>query len=206
VTLLAFVDTETSGINELHDHPWEIAAITVDTVRKTRREHIWHPKLPLDIHDELLEPGNEANKVNGYSERHEHITWASPRQVGGDINATLRGAVIIANRVEFDKNMMRRATKASWMARPAGAQLRHYQDPWNYHSIDLPSAALVVRKNLPGWVDGGGIDDMVSWKSDSLFAEIGVPFPDTGIRHTALGDARWCEEIFASIFGNPLGA
>jgi hypothetical protein len=93
------------------------------------------------------------------------------------------GAHLIGNCVSFDSERMERL-------------LRSYGrcPDWHYHVID-------IEPLLVGYAKAKGQDFPLPYSSSEISKWIGVEEPGEGERHTALGDARWVQRQWDSVFG-----
>lgn len=107
------------------------------------------------------------------------------------------GCHIVGAVPNFDTEVMAAAVRA------AGLTGGHH-----YHLIDVENLIVgYLRGNLHFTLDITREDEdrlkritTPPWKSDDLFAEVGVTTPDED-RHTALGDARTCERVWDALYG-----
>ena len=66
-----------------------------------------------------------------------------------------------------------------------------FEPAWHYHPIDISSMAK-------GWLAAAGRLPSPPWKSDQLSLALGVD-PADYPRHTAMGDARWCQAQYDAV-------
>lgn len=185
MTGLAFVDTETTGLDPDVHEIWEVGLI-VDG-----EERLW--QLPVDLgradaraldigrfHDRrwpTSDPsGDELTEPAVFAELFARLTWGRH----------LVGAV-----VSFDEERLRKLLRANG-ACPG----------WHYHLIDVEALAVgfvVGSDGLPILPDGKpGIP--LPWNSRALSQWVGVD-PDQFDQHTALGDARWAKAVYEACTG-----
>jgi len=198
---LAFIDTETTGLDPDRHNIWEVALITPDG-----SEHVW--QFPVDE----MSADPFALNIGRYWDRRWDTDWQEIRPLDAiyeahnaksrrknfpdqgraiqpseawchhfrDLTAGchLAGAV-----VSFDEERLRR------LLHRHGVLHR-----WHYHLIDVEALAV-------GWLAGHG-DHLapLPWKSDDLSQMLGVTVSD-GDRHTALGDARWARDLYDAVMG-----
>lgn len=195
---VAFVDTETLGL-DADVHPiWEVAIIRPDgqeisfQVRVTPRElSLAHPK---------------ALEIGRFEERYDRHAALDPSMAAFMVSAQLDGMHLAGAVVSFDEERLRRLCWA------------HSQPvTWHYHLIDVE--ALVVgylarcarqrpighsgsRDDSEGAEEAMELLDLITppWRSDDLTAALGI-HPDTFDKHTALGDARWAKAIYEAVMG-----
>jgi oligoribonuclease (3'-5' exoribonuclease) len=195
VTLLAFVDTETTGLDPDAHQIWEVGLILADsdTPGRVLGEYLW--QLPVDFERAdpvALEIGRFAerrwvpSRVEGSDVERPHPdilgNWPreQPRRIRNDqINAwahqfalLTRQAHLVGAVVSFDEERLRR------LLRSLGAQ-----PSWHYHLVDVESLAA------------GRLHEPPPWKSDDLSARLEVEV-STEDRHTALGDAHWARRLY----------
>lgn len=192
---LAFVDTETTGVDPDYHEIWEVALI-VDG-----EEHVW--QLPVDLKradPKALEIGrfyeryDAANLTPVWRFTDEFLSYFAPVQEwfsGGLVRETKRhmvGAV-----PSFDDERLRRVL--DWTRRSA------FGKGWHYHLIDVEALAV-------GYLHGQALGPTFTaealtlpWESDDLSRACGVEPPGEEERHTALGDARWAKRLYEAICG-----
>lgn len=197
-TTLAFLDTETTGLDPDRHEVWEVGLILRDDTGD--REYVW--QLPVD----LGRADAMALKIGQWYERRwpwpvyspasdergqeddDHRTEGS---VQGDqpfvvppgrmadwaalFAEVTDGAHLVGAVISFDEERLRRLLR------------KHGACPtWHYHLIDVEALAAGKANLAP------------PWKSDDLSAAIGVD-PEQFDRHTALGDARWARAIYDAV-------
>lgn len=178
---VAFIDTETLGLDPDHHPIWEVGLILPDggefcwQIEVTGRElGLAHPK---------------ALEIGRFDERYDKTAEAEPSAVvAGKLSLLIpQGCHLAGAVVSFDEERLRRLF---W---------RHgLVPPWHYHLIDVEALAA-------GWL-AAAVEDVAPtvcrppWKSDELSRAVGVD-PDRFDRHTALGDARWAKAIYDVVYG-----
>ena len=211
---LAFIDTETTGLDAKHNPIWEVAVI-VDGV-----EHHWQQRLPLWAQpgrscygDPVWRPhgaeyglpicdGIHASRgasvspwsiANGL-DRYNHATAISPRESIERFAELTSGRAIVGSNPSFDISRLARLYEYHFDGTP----------PWDYHLIDIRSA--VVPRAIDYWVrldeaTGGDAGDRPSplWSTARLSEMIGVDPPEHGFILSALGDARWVKEMWETV-------
>lgn len=215
---VAFVDTETLGLDPDRNPIWEIAVI-VDGV-----EHCWTQVIPLAplvgvpdypvwtpegankgfgiriIEDGAREPvpmfGHYISRWvlenTGIQERYDHQTALWPSESIEKFATLVDGRHIVGAVPSFDEERLRR------QYRDRGHALET-QFPWHYHLIDVE--ALMVGYLLGRAENEGYIELDLPWRSDSLSLLVGIDPPRGSDRHSALGDARWAKAIYEKIMG-----
>jgi DNA polymerase III epsilon subunit-like protein len=207
MTKLAFVDTETTGLDpDLHEI-WE-AAVIVREEDGQEHEHKWF--LPVD----LGRADPFALKIGGFHERYGRWPARTITEDGGvrgipakefqvshlprfcaQFAKWTRGAHLVGAVISFDEERLRRLLKAN-RACPE----------WHYHLIDVEGLAVGYLNGKAAW-DGGQwkswhkSDELrPPWDSKELSRALGVD-PDQFEEHTALGDARWAKAMYDAVMG-----
>lgn len=181
-TKLAFLDTETTGLDYDHDDIWEIALI-IRASDGAEVEHHYH--LAHDASRAALLP---ASFFTDYGRRFGTRPVLSKASAATLIRDLTWGAIIVGCNPQFDLRMMHRllvgqGVEPGWHYRPlcvetlaAGYLLRDAELQADWPATD--------RWRLP-----------LPWKSDTLSAVCEVP-TQVEQRHTALYDARWARDWF----------
>ncbi|MCA1569339.1 MAG: hypothetical protein LC798_03245 [Chloroflexi bacterium] len=216
---VAFLDTETTGLDPERHTIWEVALITPDG-----RERVWQfpvneveaDPFALDIGrwwDRRWSTDNEVSRIDAIYEAHNEKSrrkyfpdegkailplddWCRHfRNLVG--TSHLCGAV-----PSFDEERLRKLLLSQ------GVRPR-----WHYHLIDvepLAAGCLIgtftaiqeVGKNPEA--DGPTVEEaklaVPPWRSEDLSRAVGVE-PEDFDRHTALGDARWAKAIYEAVMG-----
>lgn len=185
---VAFVDTETTGLDPARHPVWEVAVITPDDV-----EHLWQVKWSRAVLDNA-EP--IALEINGFEQRYDKGTCdiLSPRESAERFAGLVDGLHLAGAIVSFDEERLRRLHDLH-LGRPEGKY------PWSYHVIDVEALAIgFLRGYDVGQLVGSGPNAVVPpWKSDELTEALGVEMPADDVRHTALADARWAKAIYERV-------
>lgn len=183
---LVFVDTETTGLDPTRHELWEIAVIEEDGT-----EYEW--RMPPNL--AKADPG--ALRVNHYYDRIEAVrqelrksravTLAdaeykffdgrTARVIAGEVAVLLANKQIVGSVPDFDAAFLAPFLRANGQA-PA----------WHYHLVDVETLAA-------GWL---GLAP--PWDSDEITKRLGIESPE-GLKHTALGDARWAKAIYDRVLG-----
>lgn len=193
---LAFIDTETTGLDPDRHQIWEVALITPDG-----SEHVW--QFPIDemtsdpfalnigrYWDRCWSDDNDVKTLDAIYEAHNPKSRRQRFPTQGraivpgpawcrhfrhlTAGLHLAGAV-----VSFDEERLRRLLHRN------GVLHR-----WHYHLVDVEALAA------------GKLGIEPPWRSDDLSAALGVTVSDED-RHTALGDARWARAIYVAVMGGP---
>lgn len=181
-TNVAFVDTETLGLDADHHPVWEVGLITPNG-----KEHHWFvtvtPRQVDLAHPKALEIGRFAERYDAERAVHRGLFCRQFVDLLPD-GCHLAGAV-----VSFDEERIRRTC---W---------RHQVRPnWHYHLIDVETLAIGYLAGLDH--AGHGVETLTPpWNSDQLTAALGITVDDMD-KHTALGDARWARAIFLKVMGS----
>lgn len=192
---LAFVDTETTGLDPDRHQIWEVALIVDD------QEFRWF--LPVDLG--RAEP--VALTIGGYHERHpqrfgsdEAISdtdFAYPSQFAPDFAALTRGCHLVGAVISFDEERLRKLLRSNGAC-----------PEWHYHLIDVEALAVGYlagvsdalvrygRASAPDGVQAAPVG--LPWKSEDVSRLLGVD-PEQFNKHTALGDARWAKAIYEAV-------
>lgn len=193
---VAFLDTETLGLDPDHNPVWEVGLILPDGaeclwhVQVTAREKALAHPIALEIGRFEERYGRDAHPITR-AELAYHLCDRIPK------GTHLAGAVI-----SFDEERLRRLMWAEGLS-----------PRWHYHLIDVEalaagwligtfSAIQEVGKNPDA--DGPTQDEAMRalppWDSNALSLALGVD-PEDFDRHTALGDARWAKAIYERVMG-----
>lgn len=187
---LAFIDTETTGLNRDIHNVWEIGLILRDTDYPGSRGVEYNIQLSQDVIN-LPFADQTALKINGFYERYKCFNTqfcvaeeqGTPHQVSAyDVALLLArkldGAHFIAAVPDFDAWFIGKFLKAMGFA-PA----------WHYH--------LVCIENLMA----GHLQQEPPWKSDELSSRFKINRSDYE-KHTALGDAIWAKDVYDAVMKN----
>lgn len=175
---LAFVDTETTGLDADRHEIWEVGLLRPDLVG-ANRERRWF--LPVD----LGRADPVALKIGRFYERHPQVQipfdgskLTYQRQFSHDFSRLTAGCHLVGAVISFDEERLRKLLRANGAC-----------PDWHYHLVDVE--ALAAGKL--GW--------RPPWKSDELGLAVGVRPPSDEERHTALGDAKWARDIYDAVMG-----
>lgn len=191
-TLLAFIDTETTGLDPFLHDVWEIAVIL--RVDGQDEEHVFH------VEPDLTNADSEALVMNRYYQRTSAPDWKwdDRETVTRCLNDLLDGAVLIGSNPAFDAEMLTHLL-GRYFAQPR---------PWHYRTLDVVTlaagslygrAAERARRGVGAWFPRIAAAMGWPWRSYTVsrLVEVEPPAPDVG--HTALPDARWARDLWDRI-------
>lgn len=176
---IAFVDTETLGLNPERHPIWEIAIILPDT----GDEHVWQVR---PTSDQIVTADPIAVRISGFDTRYDDAAALRRGESADRVAKMLYGRHIVGAVPSFDEERLRREHVAAfgWPDR----------FPWHYHVIDVEAMAVGFahgrweNPNLP-----------LPWDSQRLGEMLDVEPTPEAERHTALGDARWARRMFEAM-------
>ena len=222
---VAFIDTETCGLDPVRNPVWEVAVIVDDV------EHVWQQKLPLTTKAGVLDPSQWwqpaaqpstasdlglpchdtrpplatrytwvstwVTENTGITERYVHDDALHPGDSIYRFADLVRGRHLVGAVPSFDAERL-------------GVLARRHIDPidlpWHYHLIDVETlavgflcglGALLTDYRRPSWWKLRELP----WHSDELSRGVGVQPPAPDERHTALADARWAKRLYEAVLG-----
>lgn len=187
---VAFVDTETLGLDADHQPIWEVGLILPNgsecswVIERTQRElALAHPIALEMMGDRYNEAVAEGSAVS------ERLFVQEFCGIVGSLH--LGGAV-----VSFDEERLRRM---AWDHDVAYG--------WHYHLVDVEALAvgfLAGRRAQVTAHDGPRVewgDLKPPWSSDELSRTVGVDPDDFAPKHSALADARWAKAVYEAVMG-----
>lgn len=190
---LAFLDTETTGLDPFVHDPWEIAVIFREGDLDT--EHVFR------IEPDLTNADPKALEINRYHERTSAPSWQwqERRSTAARLYGLLNGVVLIGSNPGFDAEMLTHLFG------------RYYAEPkpWHYRTVDIATLAAGYRYGQAGsGVFGGDFAfptdyPQLPYKSYELSKAVGVEPPAKDVAHTALGDARWAKAVYDAVTSQP---
>ena len=190
---VAFVDTETTGLDPELNPIWEIAVILPDG--PDEGEHCWQVRVPpLAIVPDGEPPADRSVAYisqwvldnTGFGSRYNATEALEPARAAWQATQLLKGRHIVGAVPSFDEERLRRMVDEH-LGRPD-------RYPWHYHLIDVEAMAV-------GFLGASGVAVSLPWKSDDLSLALGVEPPSGDDRHTALADARWARVLYEAVVG-----
>jgi DNA polymerase III epsilon subunit-like protein len=189
---LAFIDTETTGLDRDRCQPWEIAIITRDD--DGDHEYCWllRPDMSHAAPDGLRcgRYYQRAKMVlggpDGYAYHSVYPTaevWddrpSTAPFVAAEIAQLLDDRAMVGAVPDFDAEILRR-----WLASHGQCLTAHY------HLCDVETLAA------------GALGVPPPWRLDDMLSRYGLAYAKAD-RHTALGDARMVRDLYDAVLGVP---
>lgn len=202
-TPIAFVDCETTHLDAGIGEAWEVAVILrEDNDPATDTEYVWEFAIDPEAADlEALRIGrwHERRQLPAGSDQAAFTGCVPAEPMSRDdavkaITNVLRGTVLVGSNPGFDDRFLRK------LLGPGSAQ-------WHYRPLDVATLAAGWRLGMASVIRrfGGtpGPDDVprLPYSSREMSRFMGVEPPGDGVAHTALGDARWCRDLFDAVNG-----
>jgi len=213
---LAFVDSETTGLDPARHEVWELAIVTVAPWETDGEVGEWTWHLPVD----LARADPTGLRIGRYYERRRRLpslgssalvrypasgenNWEriSVDEVASTVAGLLDGAHMVGAVPSFDASFL-----GPWLR-------EHGQAPtWHYQLIDVETLAAgylagsfdACQSVGDSEADGPSVQErraaMPPWDSEELSLAVDVD-PDDFDRHTALGDALWARAIYMAVLG-----
>lgn len=179
---VAFVDTETLGLDADHQPIWEVGLILPSgqehswVIERTQRElALAHPIALEMMGDRYTEAVAADTTVTEVEFLHDFCAFTDRLHLAGAI-------------VSFDEERLRR------MAWRSGVEIG-----WHYHLVDVEALAIgfLARKEMEAYA----YDLTPPWKSEDLSRWVGVDPDDFAPKHSALADARWAKAVYEAVMG-----
>lgn len=191
---LAFVDTETVGLDAFIHDAWEYAVI-LRKPGQADEEHVFR------IEPDLSNADPKALEVNRYHERTSAADWKwdARQDAARDLYRLLDSAVLVGSNPAFDAEMI------------AHLFGRYYWQPkpWHYRTIDVATLAvgalygrareMTRRECDASWYSKVAKAVGWPWKSYEASRHVQVEPPAKSAAHTALGDARWARDVWDAV-------
>lgn len=195
---VAFVDTETTGLDPVEHFIWEAAVVVYDTgTRCITAEQRWQLPIPA-----AHEPDEVALRIGRWHERRLPAAELSePALFASELVALTAGLPLVGANPSFDEERLRRVC---W---------RHGIEPaWHYRPICVEALAVGFLHGQQAGAaryalaSGGippvlGVEEaarIVPWRSQEVAAALGIDRPAEEA-HTALGDCRWALAIWRAV-------
>lgn len=195
MTQLAFIDTETTGLDPHRHRIWEAAVILADHEPKQlqitdRRQ--WFVRMPAQV---MQYADATALRMTRFHARTNGVEWTEPEPFTRDLAFHTAGRHLVGAVPSFDERRLDDLLRA------------HGQAPaWHYHLIDveaLAAGALAGIRMMDLDPDGGSTGPRPTgappWRSDDLAAAFGVETP-ADVRHTAMGDTLMALRVYAAVY------
>lgn len=192
--IVAFVDTETTGLHpDLHEI-YEVGLILPDGTG-----HRWW--LPVD----LAKADPFALEIGKFHERHPH-GYSYRTEPEAECRSFIDHGLMepAAFALQFSFLTFRRHIAGAVVSfdaeRLARLLRRHGRSPdWHYHIIDVEALAVgyIAGRDGRAGVDAHFVTEP-PWSSDDLNEALGIKVSETD-RHTALGDCRWAQAIYQKV-------
>lgn len=191
MTALAFVDTETTGLDPRHHEVWEVALILRDP-EGVEVERVW--QLPVDLgraDPVALSIGRFYERAAQANPGVDEMEMASPWIFAREFAQLTHGAHIVGAVPSFDDGFLKRLLR-SFKQCPG----------WHYHLVDVEALAAGYLAALALEIDCDPEPRLAiatpPWNSSELSRHVGVD-PDLYPKHTALGDAQWAKAIYDAV-------
>lgn len=190
---IAFVDTETLGLDPDKHAIWEVGLIRYNPETGDTDEYLWQ----INLTPEQLADGDPIGMgIGRFSERYYRATAFPPDIFAMAFADLTAGAHLAGAVVSFDEERLRRLLLSKGVS-----------PGWHYHIIDIEAMAVGYLNGCTAGAnarDGGyrqtpEVARVLPWKSDALTEALGVPPVPEYERHTALGDARWALRLYQAM-------
>lgn len=182
MAVLAFVDTETTGLDPDRHEVWELALI-LRRPDRTETEYVW--QLPVD----LGRAEAKALEIGRFYGRQNLGGPDDPWDVARRFAELTAGAHLVGAVPSFDDAFLKRFLRA------------HGACPgWHYHLVDVEALAIGwlagrYHEHVAEGVEAPLLPPSPPWNSGDLTDCLGLVI-DESTKHTALGDARWAKAIY----------
>lgn len=192
MTLLAFVDTETTGLDPDRHEIWEVGLVLADDVGYLDYFDELEWQLPVD----LGRADPMALKVGRFRDRYYNpILVEDVQEFAHGFAEITDGAHLVGCVPSFDEERLRKLLRANGEC-----------PTWHHHLIDVEAMAygyIHAKYEDERWPapDDDKSCLALPYKSDQLSRICGVEPPGEDERHTALGDARWAYRLYKTLVG-----
>jgi hypothetical protein len=184
---VAFIDTETTGLDPDRHDIWEVAVILPDD----GTEVVWQQAVDVTLVDQWVLDNT------GFGERYDRSTAVMPSESIARFARLVEGRHLVGACPWFDSERLHRLWRL-------GKRTDARQHPWHYHLIDIETLVVGYMQGMysdqPDLHEPSKAD--LPWDSETLSLFVGVDPADFD-RHTALGDARWAKAIWEEVMGAP---
>jgi hypothetical protein len=171
---VAFLDTETTGLDPVLHRVWEVGLIVGG------EEYHWFVD---QTDDSPIDP--IAADISGFHERYDSEAATPAWAVASQIHALIDGHTIVGANPMFD---LVRITP--WW------QELGWEVPWHYRPICIESVLYGSYRGWEGIGQWNGEPIDVPWRASELYERVtGMVAPEEGL-HTALGDARYVKALW----------
>jgi hypothetical protein len=201
---ICFIDTETTGLDRVRDEIWEFAGIRVDPDGAETPLHLFvdHDEdrcksLPEPFLADHKKRWPASDRVASHLAAAALISQLLTNEGGPQVH-------IAGNTIDFDAWMI-----GKLLIRGMPGFASRFEPMWSYHLIDVPSMVrgyLLHRAQAMEhgtWqLDRDHAARMRSAVTPPYSSEVlssligGVEPPGQFERHTAMGDARWCQALY----------
>lgn len=202
---IAFIDTETTGLDPDQHEIWEIAVIMRHPGGGDWESHYQLRKAELHL---IHSADPKALEIGRYYERLIVSDDCGYAQIDGtgkpcamsyktlvhDLTRLLDGAVLVGSNPAFDAAFLRNFLDAA---------------PWHYRTVDIATLAVghlygqaytLTKQNCDAeYYDRADRLLADGWRSYELSRLMGIEPPSKADAHTALGDARWARDVYDAI-------
>lgn len=206
MTRLAFVDTETTGLDPDRHEIWEVGLIVRDGDYGGDPEDEYRWFLPVSLGS--ADP--YALRIGRFHERHprgydwqpaedEYLT--SVTDFAREFADLTRGCHLVGAVVSFDEERLRRLLRANGAC-----------PEWHYHLIDVENLAVgMIMGRETEYDTASGAPRFREGYSKSLIETAQPPYNSSDVsqavgvnrfvfeEHTALGDARWARAVYDAV-------
>lgn len=203
---IVFLDTETTSLRP-DRRAWDVALIVREPGEEDR-EYQWF------VEAQDLDLGNAdpfSLRIGHFYDRHPagsstdlFVSNVEPESfVMRKVEHWTRGAHLVGAVPNFDAEVLGARMRANGVL-----------PSWHYHLQDVETLVVgyirglivATAEQLAG--DGKPSDALwqlptaLPWSSEDLSRAVGVEPPAGEERHTVIGDARWCRDIYDAVMGN----